>query len=111
MPDEAIIPAIQIQLRTSEMHLRGNFAGNLGIAMANRDGEDAAEKVEVLVAVKIPEVLHLATIGDQQLLEVVGHRAPKAFPVPGDGFVAACAAAQFPCWKGLRGSGHEGILA
>ena len=44
-----------------------DFRGDLRIAMPYGDGKDAAKEVEVLVAVEIPNVLHLAAVGDQRV--------------------------------------------
>ena len=93
------------------VHLRGDFAGDFGIAVADGNGEDAAEEVEVLVAVEVPEVLHLAAVGDQRLLEVVGDRGPEIFLVLGDDFVAARAAGELGSRNRVSGSGHGRILA
>jgi hypothetical protein len=93
------------------VHLRGDLAGNLGIAVPDRDREDAAEEVEVLVAVEILEVLHLAAVGHQGLLEVVGNGWPEVFLVPSDDFVAARAAGKLPSGNEMSGSGHGRVLA
>jgi len=90
--------------------LRGDFAGDLGVAVADGDGQDAAEEIEVLVAVEIPEVLHLAAVGDQGLLEVVGDRGPEVFFVLGDDFVAAGAAGELGCGNELCWCGHGRVL-
>jgi len=87
--------------------LRVHFAGDLRVAVPHGDGQDAAEEIEVPVAVKIPQVLHLAAVGDERLLEVVGHRGPKVFLVFGDDFFAARAAGELGCRNGMCGCRHE----
>ena len=66
-----------------------DLAGDFGIAVANGDGEDAAEKVEVLAALDVPDVLHFGTIGDERPLVVIGDGWPDEFFMLGDDFVAA----------------------
>ena len=87
--------------------LRVHFAGDLRVAVTHGDGQDAAEEIEVLVAFQVPQVLHLAAVGDEGLLEVVGHRGPKIFLVPGDDFFAAPATGELGCRNEMRGCRHE----
>jgi len=47
-------------------------------------------------------VLHLAAVGDERLLEVVGHRGPKVFLVFGDDFFAARAAGEWDAGRNVR---------
>ena len=55
-----------LQLVDLRFHLRGNPR----VGMTNRDGHDAAEEVEILVAIGIPEILHAGVICDERLREV-----------------------------------------
>ena len=57
--------------------------------MPHGNREDAAEKIQILVPVEIPDVLHLAAIGHQRLFKVVGDRGPQEFFVFGDDFLTA----------------------
>ena len=91
--------------------LRVHFRSDLGIAMPNRNGKDAAKKVQILVPVEIPDVLHLAAIGHQRLFKVVGDRRPQEFFMFGDDFLTArfCGAQRRWCWS--YRSGHNAVLA
>ncbi len=51
--------------------LRVHFPVHLFIAMADADGDDAAEEIQVLIAVGIPNVLILGVRDDQRFLVVV----------------------------------------
>lgn len=42
--------------------------------MSDADGDDAAEKVEVLLSIDIPDVLHLAALEWERLVEIVRNR-------------------------------------
>lgn len=92
------------------VHLRGHLAGDLGVAVADGDSEDAAKEIEVLVAVEIPDVLHRAAVGHQRLLEVVGHRGPEVFLVLGDDFVALRGARELGSGNELCWRGHGRVL-
>ena len=70
------------------MHLSSDFIGNLWIAVADGDGEDAAEKVEVFVSLDVIDILHFAPVGYERLLKVVGDRGPEIFFVLGDNVFA-----------------------
>ncbi len=48
--------------------LRLDLAGDLGIGVADGDGQDAAEEVEVLAAFEIPDVLHAGAVDDERVL-------------------------------------------
>ena len=69
--------------------LRVHLGGDLRIAMPNRNGKDAAKKIQILVPVKIPYVLHLTAVGHQRLFKVVGDRRPKEFFMLGYNFLTA----------------------
>ena len=43
------------------------------VAVADADGDDAAEEIEVLVAVSVPDELVFGAFDDQRLLEVMEH--------------------------------------
>src|SRR5882762_493819 len=70
------------------VHLGIDLAGDLGIAVADGNGQDAAEEIQILAAFQIPEILHLATIGHQRSLIVIGYRGPQIFFVLGDYLIA-----------------------
>ena len=82
----------------------------LGLQWPDGDGQDAAEEVEILAAVQVPDVLHLAAVGDQRLLVVVGDGGPEVFLVLGDDFVAARAASELGCGNELCWCGHGRVL-
>jgi len=48
--------------------------------------DDAAEKVEVLVAFHVPQILHRTVVGDERVLVIIGHRRPDEFLVLADDF-------------------------
>jgi hypothetical protein len=91
--------------------LRVHFRGDLRIAMPNGNGKDAAKKIQVLVPIQIPDVLHLPAIRHQRLFKVVGDRRPEEFFVFGDDFLTArfCGAQRRWCWS--YRSGHNSVLA
>src|SRR5579859_552946 len=66
-----------------------DLAGDFGIAVAHGDGQDAAEKVEVLAAFDVPDMLHFRVVGDERFLIVVRYRGPDVLFVLGDDFFAA----------------------
>ena len=90
--------------------LRAHFAGDFRIAVPHGDRQDAAEEIQVLVAFDVPEMLHLAAVSHQRLLEIVGHRGPQIFFVLGDGFFAARATRERGCRYEMCWRGHGGIL-
>ena len=52
-----------LQLVDLSLHLRSDAR----IGVTNRDGDDPAEKVEILFSIGIPEILHAGVIGDEGL--------------------------------------------
>ncbi len=90
--------------------LRGHFAGNLRVAVAHGNSQDAAKEIEIFVALHVPQVLHLAAVSYQRLLEIIGHRRPQIFFVLGDGFFAARTARELRCLNKMCGCGHGGVL-
>ena len=69
--------------------LRGHFGSHLRIAMAHGHRKDPAKKIEILVSVQVPQVLHLAAVCHQRLLKVVGDRRPQILLMLGYNFLAA----------------------
>ena len=69
--------------------LRLDFAGDLGIGVADGDGEDAAEEIEILAAFEIPDVLHVGAVGDQRMLVEIGDGGPEVFAMLAQDFGAA----------------------
>src|SRR6266478_1488829 len=69
--------------------LRIDLAGHLWIAVADRNGQDAAEEIQVLAAFQVPQVLHFAAVRHQRPLVVIGHRRPEILLVLGDYLIAA----------------------
>src|SRR5438874_12798824 len=53
-------------------NLSFDLGGDAGIAMAYGDGHDAAEEIQVFVAVGVPEVLHAGMVGYQRLGVIIG---------------------------------------
>ena len=47
-----------------------DLGGDPRIGMAGGNGHDAAEEIQILLAVSIPQVLHAGVIGDQGIREV-----------------------------------------
>lgn len=66
-----------------------DFAGDARVAVADRDGQDAAEEIKILAAFDVPDVLHFGVVGDEGFLVVVSDGRPDVFFVFGDGFFAA----------------------
>src|SRR5271167_2131867 len=58
--------------------------------MTHADGHDAAKKIEILVTLDVPQVLHRGAVRHQRILVVVGDRRPNEFLVLTHHFVAAC---------------------
>ena len=59
---------------------------HLVVAVADADGDDAAEEIEVLVAVGVPDVLILGARDDQRFLEVMEDGGEEEFLVGEDDF-------------------------
>ena len=57
--------------------LRVDLGSDFRIAVADRDRQDAAKKIEILVSVQVPQVLHFAAVGHQRLLKIIGDRRPQ----------------------------------
>src|SRR5258707_817208 len=70
------------------IHLGIDLAGHLGIAVADGNGQDSAEEIQILAAFQIPEILHLTAIGYQRTLIVIRNRRPQIFLVLGDYLIA-----------------------
>ena len=60
---------------------------HLLVAVADADGDDAAEEVEVLVAVGVPDILILGAGDDQGLLEEMEDGGEEEFLVGKDHFL------------------------
>src|SRR5947208_12520145 len=54
-----------------------DFGGDAGIGMSNRDGHDAAKKIQILLAFNIPQVLHGGMVGDQGIFVINGDGRKK----------------------------------
>src|SRR5579863_8606750 len=57
--------------------------------MADRDGKDAAEKIEIFFALDVPHVLHRAVIRHQRLLIKIRRGGPDIFLVLANHLFAA----------------------
>src|SRR4051794_29882749 len=57
--------------------------------MANGDGYDPAEKVEILFSFAVPEILHAAVIGDQRIGEVGAYRGEEELTIFTNDFVSS----------------------
>ena len=55
------------------VELRLHLGCDPGIAMADADGDDAAEEVEVLIAIHVPDVLHAPMVHGHRLGVVIRH--------------------------------------
>ena len=69
--------------------LRLDGARDLGICVPHGNRQDAAEKIQVLAPLDVPNVLHRAMVGYQRLLIEIGDRRPKIFLVLPNDFFAA----------------------
>ena len=69
--------------------LRLDLRSDLGIAVADADGDDAAEEIEVFVALDVPEILHRGVVGDERMLVIIRDRRPEIFLVLADDLFAA----------------------
>ena len=67
--------------------LRFDFGVNFIVAVANADGEDAAEEIEVLVAVGIPDELVFGAFDDERVFEVMEDRGEEEFFLGEDDFL------------------------
>ena len=54
-------------------HLLGDFLIHCFVAMAHADGDDAAEEIQVLIAVGVPNELIFGAFDDQGFLEIMEH--------------------------------------
>ncbi len=54
------------------VHLRLDRLGDARVGMADADGDDAAEEVEVALPFHVPDMLHLTALERQRIGEVVG---------------------------------------
>ncbi len=79
--------------------------------MTDGHREDAAEKIEVLIPVEIPDVLHFAAVGNERLLKIIGDGGPKVFFVFGDNFLTAGLRRIGHGGSSSRRSGHEIVLS
>src|ERR1035438_8736981 len=69
------------------IQLAMDFGVDLLIAVAHADGDDAAQKIQVLIAVGVPDVLILGARYDERLLEVMKNRRKQIFLVGENDFV------------------------
>ena len=84
------------------VHLRLDLARDFRVAVADRNREDASEEVEITPAFEVPEILHLAVVGDQGLLVEIGDRGPEeVFVLANDLFAAGGG------WFWLSGHGRN----
>ncbi len=64
-----------------------DFGVDFRVAMANADGENAAEEIEILVAVGIPDELVFGAFDDERLFEIVKDRGEEEFFLREDDFL------------------------
>ena len=69
--------------------LRLDLAGDFGIGVADGDGQDAAEEIEIPAAFEIPDVLHVRAVGDERTLVEIGDGGPEVFAVLAQDFGGA----------------------
>jgi len=55
--------------------------GDLLVAMADADGENAAEEIEIFLAVDIVNVVVFGVIHHQRLVVISGHTGEEIFPM------------------------------
>ena len=72
--------------------------------MADADGDNAAEEVEILLALDVPDVLHLGVIHGNGIGEVVGDRREDVFLL----LAVDLCAGEASGFGGNRGSAHDG---
>ena len=66
------------------IHLGMHLAIDVVIAMANADGDDAAEEIQVLISVRIPNVLILGVRNHERFLVVMEYRRKKIVAIRED---------------------------
>ena len=69
------------------IHLRVELRVDAVVAVADADRHDAAEEIEILVAVGVPDVLVLGARDHQRLLVIVKDRGKQKLPIGQDDFV------------------------
>jgi hypothetical protein len=69
------------------VHLGMHFAVHFFIAVAHADGHDAAKKIQILVAVGVPDVLILGARYDQRLFVIMENRGEKIFAIREENFI------------------------
>ena len=67
------------------------------VQMTNADSDDAAEKVEVLLAIRVPNVLILGSLDDEGAVKEVEHRREQVLLPGEDQFVAVVAIRRHTC--------------
>ena len=67
-------PIQEPKARLQAIHLRVHRPVHIVIAMPHTHGDDAAEKIQVLIALRIPHILILRVRHHHRLLEIMKHR-------------------------------------
>jgi len=62
------------------VHLAVDLGVDFLIAVAHADGDDAAQEIQVLIAVGVPDVLVLGARHNERLFEVMKYRGEKDTP-------------------------------
>ena len=71
------------------VNLRLDFVRHLGVRVAHADRHDAAQKVEKLLALGVPNVLALGMVDHHRVLEVGGDTVEKVFLLFANDFVVS----------------------
>ena len=67
------------------------------VQMTNADGDDAAEEVEVLLAIRVPNVLILGSFDDEGAVKEMEHRREQVLLPGEDQFVAVVPIRRHTC--------------
>ena len=91
------------------VHLPMDLRVDLIVAVADANRNDAAEEIEVLVAVRVPDILILGARDDERLVEVVEDRGEEEFLVGQDDFFFRqwCASSGCPWGQYIAAGGSD----
>ncbi len=69
------------------VHLRFDLGSDARVSMAHGDGHDAAEEIQILVAINVPYVLHGRMVGHERVVVIRGDGREKVLLMFPDNFV------------------------